>query len=175
MINIRLPRRLSGKESACNAGDLSSVPGLGRSPGGGNGNPHHYSYLENPMDRGAWRATVHGVTENWTWLSDRSAQHTELICWELWWIKHRAFKNRWQSKQAHGNPKDALKRNTGDKKHCNSNVECIDGLFIKWDMAEERISEFEDISIDTSKTEKQREQGPKEKVRTEYSRTMEQC
>ena len=66
MINIRLPRRLSGKESACNAGDLSSVPGLGRSPGGGNGNPHHYSYLENPMDRGAWRATVHGVTENWT-------------------------------------------------------------------------------------------------------------
>ena len=42
-------------------------------------------------------------------------------------------------------------------------------------MAEERISEFEDISIDTSKTEKQREQGPKEEARTEYSRTMEQC
>ena len=50
-----------GKESACNAGDLGSIPGLGRSPGEGNGNPLQYSCLENPMDRGAWRATVHGV------------------------------------------------------------------------------------------------------------------
>ena len=60
MINIRLPRWLSGKESACNAGDSSSVPGLGGSPGGGNGNPHHYSCLENPMDRGAWWVIIHG-------------------------------------------------------------------------------------------------------------------
>ena len=52
-----------GKESACNAGDPGSIPGLGRSPGEGNGNPLQYSYLENPMDRGAWWATVHGVTE----------------------------------------------------------------------------------------------------------------
>ena len=49
------------KESACNAGDLGSIPGSGRSPGEGNGNPLQYSCLENPMDRGAWRATVHGV------------------------------------------------------------------------------------------------------------------
>ena len=46
--------------SACNAGDLGSIPGPGRSPGEGNGNPLQYSCLENPMDRGAWRATVHG-------------------------------------------------------------------------------------------------------------------
>ena len=44
------------KESACNVGDLCSVPGLGRSPGGGHGNPLQYSCLENPMDKGAWRA-----------------------------------------------------------------------------------------------------------------------
>ena len=45
-----------GKESTCNVGDLGSIPGLGRSPGGGHGNPLQYSCLENPMDRGAWRA-----------------------------------------------------------------------------------------------------------------------
>ena len=59
-----------GKEFACNAGDLGSFPGLGRSPGVGNGNPLQHSYLQNPMDRGAWRATVHGVTKSLTWLSD---------------------------------------------------------------------------------------------------------
>ena len=51
-----------GKESAYKAGDQGSIPGLGRSPGEGNGNPLWYSCLENPMDTGAWRATVHGVT-----------------------------------------------------------------------------------------------------------------
>ena len=51
------------KESACNVGDPGSVPGLGRSPGEGNGNSLQYPHLENPMDRGTWRATVHGVTE----------------------------------------------------------------------------------------------------------------
>ena len=49
-------------ESACNAGDLGSIPGSGRSPGEGNGNLLQYSCLENPMDRGAWWATVHGFT-----------------------------------------------------------------------------------------------------------------
>ena len=58
------------KASACNAGDLSSIPGLGRSPGEGNGNPLQCSCLENPMDRGAWWAIVHGVAKSWTWLSD---------------------------------------------------------------------------------------------------------
>ena len=59
-----LPRWLSGKESAFSAGDsgdAASIPELGRSPGGGNGNPLQYSCLGNPMDRGAWRATVHGA------------------------------------------------------------------------------------------------------------------
>ena len=51
-----------GEETACNAGDLGSVPGLGRSPGEGNGNSLQYSCLENSRDRGAWWATVHGVT-----------------------------------------------------------------------------------------------------------------
>ena len=62
----RLPLWLSGKGSTCNAGvtgDSCSIPGLGRSPGGGLGNPLQYSCLENPMDRGAWKSTVHGVTE----------------------------------------------------------------------------------------------------------------
>ena len=55
---------LSSKESACIAGDIEntgSIPGLGRSPGVGNGNPFQYSHLENPMDREAWPATVHAV------------------------------------------------------------------------------------------------------------------
>ena len=52
-----------GKESACNAGDLGSNRGLGRFPGVGNGNLLHYSCLENPMDRGAWLATAHGIAE----------------------------------------------------------------------------------------------------------------
>ena len=51
------------KNPLANAGDVGSVPGLGRSPGGGNGNPLQYSCLGNPMDRGAWWATVHGVAE----------------------------------------------------------------------------------------------------------------
>ena len=58
-----------GKESACRAGDPGSVPGLGRSLGEGNGNPLQYSCLENSMDSGAWRATVHGITKSQTQLS----------------------------------------------------------------------------------------------------------
>ena len=60
----------AGKESACNAGDPSSIPGLGKSLGGGNGYPIQYSCLENFMDRGAWRAIVHGVAKSWTQLSN---------------------------------------------------------------------------------------------------------
>ena len=60
----------NGKESACNARDLGSIPGSRRSPGEGNGSPLQYSYLENPMDRGAWQATVHGAAMSWTQLSD---------------------------------------------------------------------------------------------------------
>ena len=58
------------KKSACNVEDLGSIPRLGRSPGEGNGYPLQYSCLENFMDRGAWWATVHGVTKSWTRLSN---------------------------------------------------------------------------------------------------------
>ena len=58
------------KESACQAGDADSIPGSGRSPGEGNGKPLQESCLENPMDRGAWQAIVHGVTKSQTQLSD---------------------------------------------------------------------------------------------------------
>ena len=59
-----------GKESACSAGDGGSIPGWGRSPGEGNGNPLQYSCLENPMDRGAWQAIVHGVAKSRTRLNN---------------------------------------------------------------------------------------------------------
>ena len=67
---MSFPGGLNGKASACNAGDLGSIPGLGRSLGEGNGNPLQYSYLENPRDGGAWWATVHGVAKSQTRLSD---------------------------------------------------------------------------------------------------------
>jgi len=63
-------RGSDSKESACSARDLGSIPVLGRSPGEGNSSPLQYSCLENPMDRGAWLATVHEVAENWTQLSN---------------------------------------------------------------------------------------------------------
>ena len=64
------PGGSDGKESACNVGDPGSIPGLERSPGEGNGFPLQYPCLENPMDRGAWQATVHGVAKSQTQLSD---------------------------------------------------------------------------------------------------------
>ena len=62
-INLGFPDGSVGKESACNAGDLGSIPGLGRSLGKGHGNPHQYSCLENPMSRGVWWVIVHTVTK----------------------------------------------------------------------------------------------------------------
>ena len=61
---MSFPGGSDGKEPACNAGDPGSIPGLGISSGEGNGNPFLYSCLENPTDRGTWRATVHGVVKN---------------------------------------------------------------------------------------------------------------
>ena len=61
-----LPGGSDGKESACNAGNSSLIPELGRSPGEGNDNLLQYSCLENSMDRGAWQAIVRGVTKSWT-------------------------------------------------------------------------------------------------------------
>ena len=62
------PLWFSSKEFTCNAGDTVLIPGSGRSPGEGNDNPLQYSCLGNPMDREAWQAVVHGVTNCWTWL-----------------------------------------------------------------------------------------------------------
>ena len=69
-LSLSFPDGSVGKESACNAGDLSSISGSGRSPGEGNGYSRQYSCLENPMDRGSWRATVHGATQSRTRLGE---------------------------------------------------------------------------------------------------------
>ena len=74
-----LPDGSDGKEPACNVGDLDSVPGLGRSPGEGHGNPLQYFCLENPMDGGSWRATLHVVTERWTQLSTAQQHSTSIF------------------------------------------------------------------------------------------------
>ena len=66
MLNVGFPGSSMVKNPSANAGDVSLIPGSGRSPGGGNGNPLQYSCLENPMDRGAWWATVHGVGKSQT-------------------------------------------------------------------------------------------------------------
>ena len=66
--SLVFPGGSDGKDSTCSAGDLGLIPGSGQSPGAGHGNPLQYSCLENSMDRGAWWATVHGVTKSQTWL-----------------------------------------------------------------------------------------------------------
>ena len=85
----------AGKESGCNAGDLGSIPGLGSSPGEGNGNPLQYSCLENPKDGGAWWASVHRVAKSRTRLSDlpftfhfhaleeETATHSNILAWRI--------------------------------------------------------------------------------------------
>ena len=66
MLNVGFPGSSMVKNPSANAGDMSLIPGLGRSPGEGNGNPLQYSCLENPMDRRAWWSTVHGVGKSQT-------------------------------------------------------------------------------------------------------------
>ena len=66
IINYGFPGGSDCKESTCSTGDPGSIPGLGKSPGEWNGNPLQYSCLENSMDKGAWRATVHGVAKSQT-------------------------------------------------------------------------------------------------------------
>ena len=78
------------KESACNAGHLSLIPGSGRSPGEGNGNPPHYSCLENPMDRGAWQATLHEVTRVGRNLATKPP---EVKHYNSSWVPFQTFKN----------------------------------------------------------------------------------
>ena len=64
IVQLGFPGGSESKDSTCNAGDLGSTPGSGRSAGDGNSNPFQYSFLENSMDRGAWQATDHGVAES---------------------------------------------------------------------------------------------------------------
>ena len=78
-MEISFPGGSEVKASACNAGDLGLIPGSGRSSGKGNGNPLQYSCLENPMDGGAWWATVHGVAKSGTRLS----KFTFTFTWKL--------------------------------------------------------------------------------------------
>ena len=92
---LGFPCGSAGKESACNAEDLGSIPGSGRSPGEGNGNPLRYLYLENPMDGGAWWAAVYGVAKSRTRLSDFTftfhfhalekamAPHSSTLTWRI--------------------------------------------------------------------------------------------
>ena len=78
----RLNSMIVGKESACSAGDLSSIPGSGRSPGEGNDKPLQYSCLENLREGGVWWAAVYGVTQSWTrlkWLSSSSSKGDLLL------------------------------------------------------------------------------------------------
>ena len=104
------PGGSDGRESACNAGDQGLIPGSGRPPGEGNSNPLKYSCLKNSMDRGAWRATVHGVTKSQTWLSDLITlplfaslskekeimgivgplMDQNLVVWSRWWVSERS-------------------------------------------------------------------------------------
>ena len=97
------------KKPPAKAGDIRDgrdpclIPGLGRSPGGGNGNPLKYSYLENSMDRGAWWATVHGVAKSQTELSLHTHTHTHIcLCnfglYPYFW--HRAPKTLWNFLQS---------------------------------------------------------------------------
>ena len=95
-INIYgLPWWLSGKESACNAGDAGLIPGSGGSPGGGNGYPLQYSCLENSMDRGSWQATVHGPQRGRHNVAAEHATHTHehryikicsSLCFHFFWV-----------------------------------------------------------------------------------------
>ena len=83
LILLGFPGGSEVKASACNVGDLGLSPGSGRSPGEGNGNPLQYSCMENPMDRGAWQATVHGVAKSWTQQSNFTFTFSRLIQWFL--------------------------------------------------------------------------------------------
>ena len=94
-VPLGFPGGSGSNASACNAGDLGSISGLGRSPGEGNGDSLQYSCLENPMDRGAWKASVHGVAEDRTRLSNFTftfhfhalekdmATHSSFLAWRI--------------------------------------------------------------------------------------------
>ena len=96
-----IPGGSDGKESTCNVGDLGSVPGFGRSPGGGHGNLLQYSCLKNHMDRGARWTAVHGVAKSQKRLSDQAQHSTNAFHWTLHlWndIRFLGGKNFWSHK-----------------------------------------------------------------------------
>ena len=86
------PRWLSGKESSYNAGDMGSIPGSGRAPGEGNGNPFQYFCLRNPIDRGAWRVTILGVTKelDMTWQLNNNNMKTKSLR-TVYFISRKTF------------------------------------------------------------------------------------
>ena len=95
--NFEIPRWYSGKESTCNAGDLGSIPGSGRSTGEGNGYPLQYSCLDNSIDRGAWWATIHGVTKSW--MTERLTVSLSLTRSTQWNQRHRPQEQQLNIKQ----------------------------------------------------------------------------
>ena len=82
---VGLPWWFGGKESAHNAGDVGLIPGSGRNPGEGNGNPLQHSCLGNPMDRGAWRATIHRVTKESDTTEQLNSNHiqAQAVSWRM--------------------------------------------------------------------------------------------
>ena len=92
-----------GKASARNAGDQSSIPGSGRFPGEGNGNPLQYCCLENPLDGGAWWATVHRVANSWTQFSDFTSLHTFLQNDQIILCHYEVCLVEWTGKEASRN------------------------------------------------------------------------
>ena len=113
---LDLPGGSDGIESACNVGDWGSIPGSGRSLGGGHGNPRQYSCLENPTDRGARQATVHGVAKSRTRLSDLACTQFRVGCGLT--VGRPAVKGFQLSRQSHtlpGFPHRALR--TGERGH----------------------------------------------------------
>ena len=85
---LGFPGGSDGKESACNVGDLNSIPGSGGCPGEENGNPLQYSRLENPMDGGeAWRTTIHKVAKSRTRLNDFTFTHSSILAWRIPWTE----------------------------------------------------------------------------------------
>ena len=93
LVSMGFPGGSVGKEPACSAGDTRDtglILGSGRTLGGGHGNTPHYFCLENPMDRGVWWDTVHGVAESWTWLRDwahRAHDHCGLVIYGLYYLE----------------------------------------------------------------------------------------
>ena len=92
-IGVPFPGGSEGKESACNAKDLGSIPGSGRSPGEGNGNQLQYSCLENPMDREVWQTTVHGIAKSRTRLSNFTSVRVHLLCLQKQKVGKTPMKN----------------------------------------------------------------------------------